>query len=79
MDNKKAISLTINKANWQFIEGISQKEKRTKSEIIDYVLDLYRKYQLKSQIQRGFKSQTKEDTTEAMSDFSDYLAIIERA
>lgn len=39
--------------------------------------NMYRKYQLKSQIQQGFKSQTKEDLAEAMSDFADYLTIVD--
>jgi len=39
--------------------------------------NIYRKYQLKSQIQRGFQNQSKDDLREAMSDFADYLTIVD--
>ena len=76
MNTKSAVSVTLNQNNLQFIEKIAKKEKKSKSEIIDYALGIYRKFRLKNDIITGFKSQTKEDTADAMSDFSDYLKLV---
>jgi len=38
---------------------------------------MYKKYKLQSDIIAGFQSQTKEDVKDAMSDFDDYLDLIE--
>jgi len=78
MNTKQATSMTLNKANLEFINDIAKKEKKTKSEIVDRVLDAYRKYKLKNNISAGFKEQTKEDINETMSDFGDYLKMVDR-
>ena len=75
MSTKIAVSVTLNQNNLQFVEKIAKKEKKSKSEIIDYALEIYRKFRLKSDIMAGFKNQTEEDAADAMSDFSDYLKI----
>lgn len=78
METKNAISMTINQNNLRFIEKIAVQKKQSKSEIVDNILNVYRKHKLKNDIMEGFKSQTKEDFSNAMSDFEDYLDIIER-
>jgi len=77
MNLKQGISLTINKTNLQFINDYAKKQKMTRSEIVDQIVEMYRKYKLKSNIMAGFKSQNKEDLNEAVSDFSDYLKIVD--
>ena len=79
MNLKQGISLTINKTNLQFINDYAKKQKMTRSEIVDQVIEMYRKYKLKSSIIAGFKSQSKEDLNEITSDFSDYLKIIDNS
>ena len=76
MSTKIAVSITLNQDNLQFVEKIAKKEKKSKSEIIDYALETYKKFRLKSDIIAGFKNQTEEDTADAMSDFSDYLKLV---
>ena len=78
MHTKTAISLTLNQNNLQFVEKIAKKEKKSKSEIIDYALKIYRKFKLRNDIIVGFKNQTQEDVLDAMSDFGDYLKVIEK-
>lgn len=78
METKNAISMTIKQNNLKFIEKISKQSKKSKSEIVDNILNTYRKYKLKKEIEEGFKNQTKEDLMDAMSDFQDYLNIIEQ-
>ncbi|MCK5319960.1 hypothetical protein KAJ61_01060 [Candidatus Parcubacteria bacterium] len=73
MNTKTAVSVTLNQINLQFVENIAKKEKKSKSEIVDYALEMYRKFKLRSDIIAGFKSQTEEDVSGAMSDFKDYL------
>jgi len=75
MNLKQGISLTINKTNLRFINDYAKKQKMTKSEIVDQLIEMYRKHKLKSGIIAGFKNQNKKELTEAMSDFSDYLKI----
>ncbi len=77
MNLKQGISLTINKTNLQFINDYAKKQKMTRSEIVDQVIEMYRKYKLKNSIIAGFKSQSKEDINDTMSDFSDYLKIVD--
>ena len=75
---KNAVSVTLNQNNLQFVEKIAKQEKKSKSEIVDRVLSMYRKFKLKKDVIAGFKSQTKADVQDAMSDFNNYLSIIER-
>ncbi len=76
MGLKSAVSVTLRQNNLQFIDKISKQKKKSKSEIVDCILDMYRKFMLKKDIMAGFKEQTKEDAAEAMSDFGDYLKIV---
>lgn len=78
METKNAISMTLKQNNLKFIEQIAKQEKKSKSEIVDNILNAYRKYKLKKAIITGFKSQTKEDVLDVMSDFEDYLSIVDR-
>lgn len=78
METKNAISMTLKQHNLKFIEKVAKQEKKSKSEIVDSIVNAYRKYKLKKDIIAGFKSQTKEDVMDAMSDFDDYLDIIDR-
>ncbi|MFH1412629.1 MAG: hypothetical protein ABIG10_01195, partial [bacterium] len=76
--NSKALSITIDKNNFKFLDNISKNEKKPRSEVIDDILSKYRKFILRKEIEAGFKAQTKEDLENSMSDFSDYLALIEK-
>ncbi|MEA2064756.1 MAG: hypothetical protein U9O66_00470 [Patescibacteria group bacterium] len=78
MNTKTAISLTLNRDNLQFIKKISKREEKSKSEIVDYALEIYRKFRLRNDIIAGFKNQTEEDVLDVMSDFKDYLNLIEK-
>ncbi|MFC1613461.1 hypothetical protein ACFL23_03970 [Patescibacteria group bacterium] len=78
MENKNAISMTIRQTNLKFVEKIAKQKKISRSEMVDNLLNIYRKYKLKKDIVAGFKSQTKEDAIDSMSDFGDYLDIIDR-
>ena len=78
MSAKTAVSVTLDQLNLQFVEKIAKKEKKSKSEIIDYALEVYRKFSLRNDIIAGFKNQTEEDVSDAMSDFKDYLKLVEK-
>ena len=78
MNTKTAVSVTLNQINLQFVENTAKKEKKSKSEIVDYALEMYRKFRLRNDIIAGFKSQTKEDVSDAMSDFRDYLNLSDK-
>jgi len=78
MHTKQAISLTIQKMNLQFVNDVAKRDKKTRSEIVDALIDAYRKYRLKKGIIAGFKSQSTADVTEAMSDFSEYLTVVDK-
>jgi len=75
-NNKKALSVTLFADNFRFLSEESKKRKTTKTDVVNYALDMYRKYKLKQEIQEGFKSQSKEDLDLAMSDFDDYFNIV---
>lgn len=70
-------SLILTEPNAQFVSSEARRNSLTKTHIINQALDLYRKYQLKKDLVEGFSSQTKEDVAEAMSDFEDYLRIVD--
>ena len=70
-------SIILNANNQAFVTQQSKQNAITKTKIINQALDLYRKYTLKKDLVKGFSQQTNEDVTEAMSDFEDYLKIIE--
>ena len=78
MNTKKAVSVTLNQTNIQFVENIAKKEKKSKSEIVDSALEIYRKFRLRNNIIAGFKNQTDEDVSDVMSDFSDYLNLADK-
>ncbi|MCG2701138.1 hypothetical protein L6267_03170 [Candidatus Parcubacteria bacterium] len=78
MNTKTAVSVTLNQANIQFVEKIAKKEKKSRSEIIDYALEVYRKFRLRNDVIAGFKDQTEEDVLDAMSDFRDYFNLVGR-
>ncbi len=78
METKNAISMTLKQNNLKFVEQVAKQEKKSKSEIVDNILNAYRKYKLKKDIIEGFKSQTKEEVIDVMSDFDDYLSIIDQ-
>jgi len=76
---KTATSLSLNNKNVNFLNKISKQTKRTKSDFVDGLIDSYRKFYLKKEIQEGFKAQTQEDVDFAELGFGDYLKIIENA
>jgi len=78
-DNKKALSINLFSNNFRFLSKESQKNKVTKTDIVNLALDMYRKYKLKKEIQEGFKSQKQEDLELAMSDFDDYFDFVRNA
>ncbi|GEM_PF-5979479 len=77
--NKKIpLSVRIRFSNAQFIKELSATLKVPVSQLADEAINLYRKYRLKKELQEAFSSQTDEDAKEAMSDFNDYLTIVDR-
>jgi len=74
--NKKPVSVLLFWKNFSFLENETKNKKITKTQIINDSLDLYRKYKLKKEIQKGFQNQDKKDIDLAMSDFDDYCSII---
>ena len=70
-------SFILNIKNHEFISRMVSHENITKTEVINHALDLYRKYMLKKELVEGFSRQTDEDVREAMSDFNDYLSIVD--
>jgi len=77
MLTKNPVSVTITTQNLSFVQEEAKNKRKTKSEIIDAALDLYRKFKLKQDLVEGFSKQTNEDANEAMSDFADYFKIID--
>ncbi len=73
---KVATSLSLNNKNLDFINAISKETKKTKSVFVDNLIDSYRKFWLKKEMQEGFKAQTQEDVDFAELCFDDYLKII---
>ncbi|MFP4514950.1 MAG: hypothetical protein ACLFNO_03045 [Parcubacteria group bacterium] len=74
--NSKQLSITINKNNFEFLENISKKKKKNRSEVIDSILNEYKKYLLKKEVEAGFSAQNQEDLDLSNSDFSNYLELI---
>ena len=70
-------SLILSEPNARFVSSEAEKRAMTKTRIINHALDLYRKYELQRELIEGFSSQTEEDLVEAMSDFDDYLRIVD--
>lgn len=70
-------SFILNKQNHNFLMGYVKKNSITKTQVINYALDLFRKYNLKKELIEGFSQKTQEDVDEAMSDFEDYLSIVD--
>jgi len=70
-------SLILTDSNARFVDLEAKNKAMTKTRIINHAIDLYRKYKLKKDMIEGFKSQTAEDVAEAMSDFEDYLRIVD--
>lgn len=71
------VSLNLTQPNAQFVETEVRNRQLTKTRIINQALDMYRKYQLRKDLIEGFSAQTDEDVAEAMSDFEDYLRIVD--
>lgn len=74
---RKILSLSLSPEILQFVENLSAEEKTSKSSVVTHALDLYRKFRLKKELREAAKAQTKEDVEEAMSDFEDYLKIVD--
>ena len=70
-------SLVLTAFNQQFVMSQVQRTGMTKTKIINHALDLYRKNLLQKDLVEGFSEQTDEDVAEAMSDFEDYLKILD--
>ncbi|MBU0706289.1 hypothetical protein KJ657_03365 [Patescibacteria group bacterium] len=70
-------SLVLTEPNAQFVTSEARRKEITKTRIINQALDMYRKYKLRKDLIEGFSSQTDKDVAEAMSDFDDYLRIID--
>jgi len=63
--------------NQTFLIHQIQKGGVNKTKVINKALDLYRKYTLAADLKASFSAQTDEDVAEAMSDFEDYLKIVD--
>jgi metal-responsive CopG/Arc/MetJ family transcriptional regulator len=75
---KDAISITLNQNNLKFIDSLAKKGYKSKSALIDQIIDAYRKFKLKNDLISGFKSQTNEEVKESMLGFDDYLETIDK-
>lgn len=73
---KIPLSVLLEQKNDFFMRALIQESAQTKTEIVNRAIDLYRKYTLRKQIEKGFQAQGAEDLTLAMSDFDDYYHII---
>lgn len=71
------VSLILSTPNAQFVEMEVRNRHLTKTRIINQALDMYRKYMLQKDMVEYFENQTDEDVAEAMSDFDDYLRIVD--
>lgn len=70
-------SFILDRQNYQFLSTYTKKQSLSKSRAINYAIDMYRKYILQKEMREGFSKQDTEDLHDAMSDFSDYIKIIE--
>jgi len=75
---KNATSFTLRKDNLRFLDTIAKAKDKSRSDIVDSILGAYRKFRLKKEIMAGFGKQSHEDISDAMSDFRDYLTIIDK-
>ena len=76
---KALISLRLKNENVEFIRSISSNLKISHSSLVDEALDNYRKYVLRKELREGFSEQDDQDIKDSMSDFQDYLSIIDNA
>ena len=76
---KTAISITLEDYNLFFLDQLASHNTRPKSEIINSIINQYRKFNLKKNISAGFKAQIKEDMIDTMSDFDDYLKLVDKS
>jgi hypothetical protein len=70
-------SFILNKQNHQFLSSYTKSHSLSKSKAINHALDMLRKYVLQKEMREGFSKQSDEDVAGAMSDFADYIKIIE--
>ena len=71
------VSFIPNTKNREFLAKMTEGRKLPKTQVINHALDLMRRYTLKKELMEGFSLQREEDVLESMSDFNDYLAIVD--
>lgn len=74
---KRPISARVNGLNVLFLEQLAERRHTTVSEQLEKAINWYRKFILWQDFQEGFSEQTQEDVRDAMSDFEDYLSMIQ--
>ena len=79
LTKKTLFSARISQFNIYFLKKLSNQTKTPISQHLERALDFYRKFVTWQDLQEAGSEQTKEDVSEAMSDFGDYLNIIESA
>lgn len=70
-------SVILNRENQQFLSYFIDINSTTKTNVINNALDLFRKYNLQKELIEGFSKKTNKDVSNAMSDFEDYLSIVD--
>ncbi len=70
-------SIILNNQNQQFLSYFIDINSTTKTNVINNALDLFRKYNLQKELIVGFSKKTNKDVSDAMSDFEDYLSIVD--
>lgn len=70
-------SIILNANNQAFVNQHTRQHSTTKTKVINQAIDFYRKHLIKKNLMECFSQQTDEDVAEAMSDFGDYLSIID--
>ena len=71
--SKQVTSFAITSENNIFLK----KYATNKSAFINKALETYKKYILLKELKKGFTSQTEEDVIDSMSDFENYLSIVD--
>lgn len=77
MSSRKILTISLSLENIQFLDSMATEHGAGKSSIVEKALDYYRRYTLKKGLIEGFSVQDKEDKNSAMSDFADYLTILD--
>ena len=73
------VSFIMTKQNAAFMQRYIQTARISKTQAMNIALDLFRKAKLRAELREGFAKETEADVAEVMSDFADYLSLIEHS